>query len=93
VLLGRQARWAAGQYSALAGFMEHGESIEDCVRREVLEGVRVILYVESSGKINDCTRREVLGGVWAIFYIRSVRASEAAVPIAIIHKWAGMPFE
>jgi NAD+ diphosphatase len=42
-LLGRQARFPPGNYSALAGFMEPGESIEDAVAREVFEeaGVRV----------------------------------------------------
>ncbi|GAB0495934.1 hypothetical protein MMPV_007244 [Pyropia vietnamensis] len=43
VLLGRQARFPADMWSALAGFMEHGEGIEDTVRREVMEeaGIRV----------------------------------------------------
>lgn len=36
-LLGRQARFAPGMYSALAGFLEPGETIEDAVRREVAE--------------------------------------------------------
>ena len=36
VLLGRQARWPAGRYSALAGFVEPGESLEDAVAREVV---------------------------------------------------------
>ncbi|KAI0558693.1 NADH pyrophosphatase-like protein [Gracilaria domingensis] len=42
-LLGRQSRFPPGLYSCLAGFMEHGEGIEDAVRREVFEeaGVRV----------------------------------------------------
>jgi len=42
-LLGRQARFLPGVYSALAGFLEPGESIEEGVRREVQEeaGVRV----------------------------------------------------
>ena len=42
-LLGRQARFPAGMYSALAGFVEAGESVEAAVRREVHEeaGVRV----------------------------------------------------
>jgi NAD+ diphosphatase len=43
-VLGRQAHWPAGRYSALAGFVEPGESLEEAVAREVLEesGVRVI---------------------------------------------------
>ena len=43
VLLGRQAAWPAGRYSALAGFVEPGESLEDAVAREVFEesGVEV----------------------------------------------------
>lgn len=42
-LLGRQAAWPPGRYSALAGFVEVGESIEEAVARETLEeaGVRV----------------------------------------------------
>lgn len=42
-LLGRQARWPAGRWSALAGFMEHGESIEDGVRRETVEESGVLV--------------------------------------------------
>ncbi len=43
-LLVRQPRWREGLYSALAGFVEAGESVEDAVVREVYEevGVRVI---------------------------------------------------
>eukprot|EP01134_Creolimax_fragrantissima_P002247 CFRG2247T1 len=36
-LLGRQSSWPKGLFSALAGFMEHGESIEDACRREIGE--------------------------------------------------------
>ncbi|KAB2809066.1 NAD(+) diphosphatase [Pimelobacter simplex] len=36
-LLGRHPAWPAGRYSTLAGFCEPGESLEDAVRREVLE--------------------------------------------------------
>ncbi|MFA4914887.1 MAG: NAD(+) diphosphatase [Burkholderiaceae bacterium] len=36
-LLGRQPQFAAGMYSALAGFLEPGETIEDAVRREIKE--------------------------------------------------------
>jgi NAD+ diphosphatase len=41
-LMGRQTRFPAGMYSALAGFLEPGETAEDAVRREIFEeaGVR-----------------------------------------------------
>jgi NAD+ diphosphatase len=43
VLLGRQASWPPRRYSALAGFVEPGESLEEAVAREVREeaGVEV----------------------------------------------------
>src|SRR3954468_7363088 len=43
VLLGRQPTWPPGRYSALAGFVEPGESLEEAVAREVHEeaGVEV----------------------------------------------------
>jgi len=42
-LLGRQPQFLPGVYSALAGFVEPGESLEDAARREILEesGIRV----------------------------------------------------
>jgi NAD+ diphosphatase len=42
-LLGRQAKWPTGVYSALAGFVEPGESLEDAVAREVLEEAGVAI--------------------------------------------------
>ncbi len=51
ILLGRQPRFPAGNFSALAGFVEPGETIEEAVAREVQEeaGVRVrdVSYVMS----------------------------------------------
>jgi NAD+ diphosphatase len=40
-LLGRQENWPEGRYSTIAGFVEPGESLEDAVRREVLEETNV----------------------------------------------------
>lgn len=36
-LLGRKAIWPAGRYSLIAGFLDPGESLEECARREVRE--------------------------------------------------------
>ena len=43
LLLGRQASWPEGRFSLLAGYVEPGETLEEAVRREVLEesGVRL----------------------------------------------------
>jgi NAD+ diphosphatase len=40
-LLGRQPSWPTGRYSALAGFVAPGESLEEAVAREVWEEARV----------------------------------------------------
>jgi NAD+ diphosphatase len=42
VLLGRQPRFPPGVYSALAGFVEPGENIEEAVRREVREEAGIV---------------------------------------------------
>jgi NAD+ diphosphatase len=51
ILLGRQPSFPPGRYSALAGFVEPGESIEEAVARELFEeaGVRAgaVRYVAS----------------------------------------------
>jgi NAD+ diphosphatase len=41
-LLGRQARFAAGMWSCLAGFVEPGETIEEAARRETLEEAGIL---------------------------------------------------
>jgi NAD+ diphosphatase len=50
-LLARKPEWAPGRYSLVAGFVDFGESLEECVDREVLEetGLKVtnIRYVGS----------------------------------------------
>ena len=40
-LVGRQAAWPKGMYSALAGFLEPGESIEEACARELWEEARL----------------------------------------------------
>lgn len=41
ILLARKPVWPAGRYSAIAGFVEPGETLEDTVRRETREEVGV----------------------------------------------------
>jgi NAD+ diphosphatase len=74
ILLGRQKAWKPGMYSALAGFVEPGETIEDAARREIFEeaGVRVgaVRYVTSQpwpflsnlmiGLIGEATTSEIV---------------------------------
>jgi NAD+ diphosphatase len=73
-LLGRQARFPKGMYSALAGFLEPGETIEEAARREIQEeaGIScgVVGYVASQpwpfpaslmiGCLAQATSREIV---------------------------------
>lgn len=43
ILLGRQASWDENRYSVIAGFLSHGETLEQCVAREVLEETAVVI--------------------------------------------------
>ncbi|KAB0666227.1 NAD(+) diphosphatase [Oryzomonas japonica] len=51
LLLTRKAEWPAGRYSLVAGFVDFGESLEECAIREVREetgiGIENVRYVGS----------------------------------------------
>jgi NAD+ diphosphatase len=51
LLLTRKAEWPAGRYSLVAGFLDFGESLEECAMREVREEtaieIRNVRYVGS----------------------------------------------
>jgi len=53
ILLARSSRFPNGMYSTLAGFVEPGESVEQCVVREVREEVGLevsnLQYITSQG--------------------------------------------
>ena len=53
ILLARSSRFPNGMYSTLAGFVEPGESVEQCVIREVREEVGLevgnLQYITSQG--------------------------------------------
>mmetsp|Transcript_66422 Transcript_66422/g.110443 ORF Transcript_66422/g.110443 Transcript_66422/m.110443 type:complete len:344 (-) Transcript_66422:159-1190(-) len=46
-LLGRKASWPEGRYSTLSGFVEFGETLEECVAREVQEESGVVINRET----------------------------------------------
>jgi NAD+ diphosphatase len=41
VLLGKRANWPVNRYSLFAGFVEQGESLEQCAKREVREEIGI----------------------------------------------------
>lgn len=41
ILLARSSRFKSNMYSVLAGFVEAGETFEDCIKREIMEEVNV----------------------------------------------------
>lgn len=43
LLLTRKAEWATGRYSLVAGFLDFGESLEECAMREVREETGIII--------------------------------------------------
>ena len=75
VLVARQPQYPAGRYSALAGFVEPGESIEEAVARELLEEAGVVAsgvrYVASQpwpfpGSLMIACLAEAEGGALAL---------------------------
>ena len=80
-LLGRNARWPEGRYSTLAGFLEFGETLEECVVREVEE--------EAGVKVDRASLRCVASQPWLfprsmmVGYIAQVEAGAEAAPLQV----------
>lgn len=99
ILLGRQRPWPRGMYSALAGFVEPGETFEDAARREVLEesGVRVgeVRYVASQpwpfpsslmiGVIGEAVSEELVRDEQELEDVRWFSAEEARQMVERTH--------
>jgi NAD+ diphosphatase len=86
--LGRQKAWPRGMHSALAGFIEPGEAIEEAVARETMEeaGLKgVLCEVEDDNHVVDTSELE--SGRW-------FTREEAKLLIAAKHPecWAPPPF-
>lgn len=44
ILLARKPEWPQGRYSLVAGFLDFGESLEECVAREVKEETGILVH-------------------------------------------------
>ena len=83
-LLGRQAAWPAGRYSALAGFVEVGESVEEAVAElaphvrkteQIVEHVRVRMAQQLCGDLTDNGVLRVLrlGSKWDLVFHQALK--------------------
>ena len=60
----RQASWPEGRYSALAGFLEAGESAEQALHREVFEETGCILRIFDIWAASLALSRSVDAGLY-----------------------------
>ena len=83
-LLIRKAEWPKGRYSLVAGFVDIGESLEECVHREVGEeaGMRVenLRYV---GSQNWPFPSQLMAGFVADYAGGEIKADETEMPFAV----------
>ncbi len=91
-LLVRKAAWPKGRYSLVAGFLDIGESLEECVHREVAEetgvSVRNLRYV---GSQNWPFPSQLMAGYVADYAGGSIRPDEAEIEDACWFCMADMP--
>ena len=79
-LLIRKAEWPTGRYSLIAGFVDIGESLEECVHREVREEAGVeVANVRYVGSQNWPFPSQLMAGFVADYAGGTVRADEAEV--------------
>ena len=80
-LLGRKASWPAGRYSALAGFQEVGETMEECCIRETWE--------ESGVAVDPTSVQFVASQPWP--FPQSLMVGFHARASTTIHDDSGLP--
>lgn len=79
-LLVRKAEWPAGRYSLIAGFVDFGESLEECVQREVREEAGVaVKNVRYVGSQSWPFPSQLMAGFTADYAGGEMRADEAEI--------------
>jgi NAD+ diphosphatase len=79
-LLIRKAEWPKGRYSLVAGFLDFGESLEECVHREVMEETGIsVTNLRYVGSQNWPFPSQLMAGFLADYAGGSVRADETEI--------------
>lgn len=77
-LLVRKAAWQAGRYSLVAGFVDPGESLEECVHREVREEAGIaVTNLRYVGSQNWPFPSQLMAGFLADYAGGELRADES----------------
>lgn len=80
ILLARSPHYQPGFYSTLAGYVEPGESVEQCVRREVMEEVGVeITDIQYLGSQNWPFPHSLMLGYQARYVSGEIRPQEGEI--------------
>jgi NAD+ diphosphatase len=91
-LLIRKAEWPTGRYSLIAGFVDFGESLEECVHREVMEEAGVeVTNVRYVGSQSWPFPSQLMAGFVADYAGGEIRADEEEVEDARWFSAAAMP--
>lgn len=78
MLLTRKAEWPAGRYSLVAGFLDIGESLEECAIREVREETGIeICNVRYVGSQNWPFPAQIMAGFVADYAYGDIRIEES----------------
>jgi len=77
-LLARKKEWLPGRYGLVAGFLDMGESLEECARREVLEETGIVIKnVQYVGSQCWPFPSQLMAGFVADYASGEIRVAEA----------------